>query len=197
MESGSSRSDTATRIVEATRRALIEHGYDELSMAKVAAEFDGSQSLIHYHFDSREGLLAALLERERERYAEALDERGPDDPEARLEWRFDAFVREFDEWAEENEMAPRYIELSAAATESESIRAALREFHALFRDAFERTIADGVEAGVFQPVDPAHVARLLKAGHDSATERWVVGEPDEIPVIADALEAYVLEEVRR
>ncbi|WP_313692538.1 TetR/AcrR family transcriptional regulator [Halorarum halobium] len=196
MGTGDTDADTATRIVEAARRALVEHGYDGLSMARVAAEFDGSQSLIHYHFDSREGLLAALLERERDLYIERL-EALPDDPERRLERLMDTFVREFEDWAEESGMATRFVELSAAATGSEPIRAALRDMYALIREAFERTIADGVRSGVFEPVDPAEVARLLMAGHDSVGERWVVGEPSEIPRIADALDRYVLTEVRR
>lgn len=196
MGSADSSSDTSTQILKAARRALIEHGYDDLSMATVAEEFDGSQSLIHYHFDSREGLLAALIEREQELYIELFDS-FPEDPEERLERLMNVFVREFDEWAEESGMAVRFVELSAAATHSEPIRTALRDLNALFREEFEQTIADGVNAGVFEPVDPAQVARLLLAGVDSAMDRWVVGEPDEIPMIADALDAYVLEEVRR
>lgn len=195
---GPERSDTetSTRIIRATRRALIEHGYDGLSMAKVADEFDGSQSLIHYHFDSREGLLAALLERERDLYADLFEE-FPTAPDARLERTMDEFIRNFDEWAEESGMAVRIVELYAAATNSERIRTALRELYALFRAEFEQTIADGIEAGVFEQVDPGHVARLLLAGVDSAMNRWVMDESDEIPLIADALEAYVLTEVRR
>lgn len=196
MDTDSSDTDTPTQIIKATRRTLVEHGYDDLSMAKIAEEFEGNQSLIHYHFDSREGLLAALLERERELYVEFF-EGFPDDPVERLDRLLDTFVGEFDEWAEESGMAPRFVELSAAATDSESIRTALRDLYALFREEFEQTIADGVEAGVFEPVDPAEVARLLMAGNESAMQRWVVGEPDEIPAIADALEAYVLSEVRR
>lgn len=196
MVSDGSTDDTATRILEAARQVLIDDGYDGLSMAAVADEFDGSQSLIHYHFDSREGLLAALLERERELYVEFF-ESFPDDPEARLDELMDVLVREFEAWAEESGMAPRIVELTAAATDSEPIRTALRNLYVQFRDEFERTIADGIEAGVFQPVDPERVARLMLACVDSALFRWVADEPDEIPLIADALDAYVLAEVRQ
>lgn len=64
-------------------------------MRRVADEFGESQSLIHYHFDSREGLLAALLERERELYIELFDG-FPNDPEARLDRIVDVFVRDSD-----------------------------------------------------------------------------------------------------
>ncbi len=188
--------DTATRILEAARRALVERGYDNLSMSAVAAEFDGSQSLIHYHFDSREGLLAAVIAQERERYAEFF-ESFPEDPAERLDRLTEVLIRDLAEWAEESGMATRIVELYAAATDAEPIRTELRELNALFRKEYERTIADGIEAGVFEPVDPGEVARLLVAGMDSALDRYMLGEPEEIPRIADALEAYVLGEVRR
>lgn len=188
--------DTPTRILKATRRALIEHGYGNLTMSKVAAELDGSQGLIHYHFDSREALLAALLEREHEKCV-AFFGTLPDDPEERLDRLMDAFVREFHERVEKDEMTTPLLELSAAATDSEPIQTALRNLNAVIREQFEQTIEDGIKAGVFEPVDSAAVARLLMAGADSAEDRWVVGETDEIPAIADALETYVLDEVRR
>lgn len=47
--------NTRDAILEATGIVLAEYGYAGLSMAKVAEEFDGSQSLIHHHFDSKEG----------------------------------------------------------------------------------------------------------------------------------------------
>jgi len=188
--------DTPTRILEAARRTLVEYGYDDFTMARVTEEFDGSQSLIHYHFDSREGLLVALLERERERYVEFF-EAFPDEPDARLEELLETFLREFTQWAEDSGMAPRYVELFAAGTDSAPIRSALRDLYGLFRQEFERAIADGIEADRFEPVDPAAVARLLMAANESAMQRWLLDEPEEIPAIADAVERFVLSEVRR
>jgi AcrR family transcriptional regulator len=60
MAQDDSETDLGADPLQATRSLLIEHGYDGLSMAAVAEMFGGSQSLIHYHFDTREGLLAAL-----------------------------------------------------------------------------------------------------------------------------------------
>jgi AcrR family transcriptional regulator len=47
--------------MEAGYAALIEHGYSELSMRKIAAESDRSHSLLqHYHGDKR-GVIVELL----------------------------------------------------------------------------------------------------------------------------------------
>ncbi len=47
--------------MEATFRALCEHGYADLSIAKIAEKFDKSKSLLYYHYDSKDDLLAAFL----------------------------------------------------------------------------------------------------------------------------------------
>jgi AcrR family transcriptional regulator len=140
--------------------------------------------------------LVALLERERNLYVDFF--KGlPDDPTERLEQLLNTYLREFTEWAEESGMAPRFVELFAAGTDSDPIRTALRDLFALFREQFEQTIADGIREDVFESVDPAQVARLLVAANESAMQRWLLDEPDEIPAIADAIERFVLTEVRQ
>src|SRR5699024_8534223 len=63
-ESGTAASESETvcgSIMEATYRALCEHGAAELSVQAIADEFDKSKSLIFYHYESREQLLSAFL----------------------------------------------------------------------------------------------------------------------------------------
>jgi len=59
------RDATATRerILTAARAVLRREGAAELSTRSVASEARVHLSLIHYHFESREGLLLAVLER--------------------------------------------------------------------------------------------------------------------------------------
>ena len=54
---------TRERILSAARAVLNRDGAAELSTRSVAAEAGVHLSLIHYYFDSREGLLLAVLER--------------------------------------------------------------------------------------------------------------------------------------
>lgn len=194
MERDESTADTEGRLLQATDDALREHGYANLSMSKVADEFDGSQSLIHYHFDSREGLLAAYVAWKRAEYADFLDG-FPDDPDERMRALLETLLREFDEWAT-TEQAQAFMDLYAEGRDSECIREELRKLDALFREAFRETVADGIEAGVYRDVDPDAVARLLMAAHDGVAARWSVGERDEGEPIADAVERYVLDPIR-
>jgi len=190
-----STADTTERLLQATDDALQKHGYADLSMANIAAEFDGSQSLIHYHFDSREGLLASYVAWKREQYREFLDE-FPGAPDERLTALLTTFVREFDEWAS-TDRGQAMMDLYAEGRNSEAVAEELRQLDALFRDAFRETVADGIAAGVFrEDVDPDAVARLLLAASDGTAARWSVGERDEGDPIADAVETYVLDRIR-
>jgi AcrR family transcriptional regulator len=54
--------DTRREILEATQRSLIKHGYSALSTEKVADELGRSQSLVHYHYETKDDLLAAFVE---------------------------------------------------------------------------------------------------------------------------------------
>jgi AcrR family transcriptional regulator len=156
------RTDTERDILEATRATLAAHGYAELSMAKVAAAFDGSQSLIHYHFDSKAGLLAALLERDRERLESFLAAL-PADPADRL----DRLVERQVLGPLDGEAVPAYVELHARAGHSEPVREALADLEDALYGALLAAVEDAVEAGLLA-VDPEPAATLLLAVHDAA-----------------------------
>ena len=57
-------------IMEATARAIAEHGIADLTVRDIGAEFDRSRSLIHYHYNSKDDLLAAFVEYIVDRYTE-------------------------------------------------------------------------------------------------------------------------------
>ncbi|WP_459194589.1 TetR/AcrR family transcriptional regulator [Halosimplex sp. J119] len=184
--------DTKEQIILATRRALEKHGYAGLSMAKIAAEFDGSQSTLHYHFDTKAGLIEAYL-----RYGRrAFEERAaslPDNPEARLDALLDELV-ELDHYESLGNMAA-ILEMYGAAERRERLRAELREYDGLARQLVRETIEDGQEAEVFADVDAEAVTWLIFAVHESAFLREIVdGDSRRLKA---ALEAFVLSEVRK
>lgn len=48
--------------MEATYRALCKHGYADLSIQRIADEFDKGKSLIYYHYDDKEDLMLSFLD---------------------------------------------------------------------------------------------------------------------------------------
>ena len=49
------------QILDATHRVTLQRGLHDVRIADVAAELDVSTGLIHYHFDTRDELLEAML----------------------------------------------------------------------------------------------------------------------------------------
>jgi AcrR family transcriptional regulator len=54
--------DTRRRLIETGERLIAERGLDGVSVREIAAVAGANSGSIHYHFDSREGLLRAILE---------------------------------------------------------------------------------------------------------------------------------------
>ncbi|MER7705674.1 TetR/AcrR family transcriptional regulator, partial [Kitasatospora sp. NPDC097605] len=55
---------TRDRLLAAAERLFLQRGTDQVSVRAVNAEAGLNPGAVHYHFGSREGLVAALLERE-------------------------------------------------------------------------------------------------------------------------------------
>jgi AcrR family transcriptional regulator len=83
-------SASALRLVVAAERLFAQHGIDGVSLRQIATEAgSGNNSAVHYHFGSKQGLIAAIF---RHRLPQLLDERrllaarcDPDDLRSRFE----------------------------------------------------------------------------------------------------------------
>lgn len=105
--------DSKTQIMEATYRAFCKHGYADLSIQKIADEFEKGKSLIYYHFDDKEDLMLSFLEymmRKAELGQEGLPEKQIDSMldkalgiEDEEQWRFQKAFQEFRIQAQHNE----------------------------------------------------------------------------------------------
>jgi AcrR family transcriptional regulator len=191
-------SETRADILDATRDALVEHGYAGLSMSKVAENFDGSQSLIHHHFDGKSGLLASLVASEHERAAGRFDEL-PDDPEQRLDALVNALVHRPDREARDEErdadaVVGVFAELEVAARDYDAVSDELRSLDARIRAELVETVQRGVDAGAFADVPPEHVADLVLAANERAASVRRTGYDGDL---GSAVDALVLAEVRQ
>jgi len=76
MASDSSKQHWSTaeeEIMEATYRALLRHGYADLSISRIADELDKSKAAIYYHYDTKDDLLVAFLEFAVDRFEETIE----------------------------------------------------------------------------------------------------------------------------
>lgn len=185
---------TRTEILDAAREALAEHGYADASMSTIAENFDGSQSLIHYHFDDKEDLLAAVVARTREQFTEAIEE-FPDDPSDRLDAFVALLVGNLETEDAADEVVAVFYELTVASRRYAAVADELAAMERRLRSDVVETVERGVETGAFAEVDPEHVADLLLAANErAASARLFDRDADDM---TGALEGLVLPEVRR
>ncbi|WP_248517812.1 TetR/AcrR family transcriptional regulator [Salinarchaeum laminariae] len=166
-----SSSDPDEEIMRATYRALREHGYADLTIKRIAAEYGKSTAAIHYHYETKDDLLAAFLDFILDQFVETIHEVETTAPEERLDLLLDKLL-----------VAPQdHPDLLIAMLEMRSQAPYKPAFGERFQQNEEyvryvlRTVIDhGISEGVFADVDAEHVARSLLTIVDGARTRAVV-----------------------
>ncbi|GAB7093759.1 TetR family transcriptional regulator C-terminal domain-containing protein [Halolamina litorea] len=191
---GVAADDTRRQIMEATFRALSEHGYSDLRVRDIGAEFEKSRTLIHYHFDGKHDLIASFLEYVIEQYEEP-EADDPADPWATLSARLDQClfgpdVGDFDHW----ERMTVYHELFAHARHDERHRAVFTDHYEQLRGNLTAVIEAGIEEGAFRKVDAESLAQLLTdVIHAARARRISLGHEDAPDQAREAVDAFVLD----
>jgi AcrR family transcriptional regulator len=173
--------ETREQIMRATYRALCDHGYASLTMQDIADEGDCSKSLLHYHFDTKEGLLVALLAHLLERFEERVSP-ADSDPRTQLVELVDGFLFGDDRSVEEHRaFHAALLELRAQAPHNDDFRAQLAENDAKVHATVAAVVERGIERGRFRDVDPERTAAHVLAAVQGARIRWVTLGDDTAP----------------
>lgn len=187
-------------IMWAAYRALVAHGYADLTMRDIADEFEKSRSVIHYHFDTKQELLGSLFEFLVDRYQRAMLKAAPaaDDPDALLETFVDIALwgpddGPFDHWA----FWAALLEFRSFAHRDDRYHLALETSYRQGVDILAAIIEAGIDAGQFREVPARRTARFIHNAIDSIRiERITLGHEDAPKAGRAALEELVLEPLR-
>jgi AcrR family transcriptional regulator len=171
-----SRPSARDRILAAAVRRIAREGIDGVRIARIAMDAGVSASLVHYHFATREALLAQALEYSYERAGDArissgelpasshaerlramIDQCLPSTPSLEEDWVL---------WVELWLRAVRYPELGPVA----------EKLYARLRSWFAAEVAAGVRAREFRPCDPDAVADQTLALVDGFGIRALIGD---------------------
>jgi AcrR family transcriptional regulator len=151
-------SDLRRTILDRTRHLLVEEGYNNLSMRKIARAVGCSATSIYLHFENKDALFHALIDEGMERLNEAL--RSADDPQADALGRLEALCRRYVAFGLDH---PEYYEVMfmlhperMARYPPEKYRRARRNF-----ELFAEALAQGTRTGYFDVDDPAVGASVL------------------------------------
>lgn len=189
--------DTRTQILDAAREALVERGSTGATTRAVADRAGVRASLVHYHFGSKQQLLAAVLDRENERLLARQDALFADAVPLADRWRIAcAYLRE--------DLDSGYVrilwELWAVGLVDELLAAHWRSAVAGWRDLLTRAAAEWTaELGLELPLAPRALATLVVSAFLGAEAEILAGvSADEAPHL-DALErcADLIEWVER
>ncbi|RKD89121.1 TetR/AcrR family transcriptional regulator [Halopiger aswanensis] len=190
-----SSKDTQEVIMEATFRAISEHGYKDLRMRDIGEEMDMTRQVIHYHFDGKYDLMASFLEYVIEQYEGSVTVDSEADPKDQLDARIDQclFGPEFDEFTHWDRMKV-YHELFAHAQNDERHREIFNAHYTRLRESIVEVIEAGIEQGVFRDVDAAQMGQLLTDVIHAARERRISLGDDDAPEDARrAIDEFVLD----
>ena len=171
------RTSARTRILDAAVKLIAREGINDVRIARIAMEAGVSASLLHYHFASRDSLLAEALEHS---YELAGDIRigGRDEPEsatARLKWMIDQCLPTeeslHDDWM-------LWVELWLHAARKPDLRATSARLYARMHEWFAEAIADGEAQGEFTVTDRDRTVQRLLALIDGYGIRTLIADPE-------------------
>jgi AcrR family transcriptional regulator len=164
------------RILDAAARRIASDGIDGVRIARIAVDAGVSPSLVHYHFDSREMLLAEALDYS---YTHAGDARisSGELPGASHAERLRAMIGQClpatpaleQDWV-------LWVELWLRAVRHPELRPVAEELYARLHAWFADEISAGVRSGEFARCDPDAVADRTLALLDGFGIRALIGD---------------------
>ncbi|SEV97908.1 TetR/AcrR family transcriptional regulator [Halobacterium jilantaiense] len=182
-------SEAEAEVMRATYRALREHGYAELTVKRIAEEYGKSTAAIHYHYDTKEDLLAAFLDFILDQFVETIRDVETTDPEERLTLLLDELLVKPQS---NQDLSVALLEMRSQAPYKEAFRERFRQNDEYVRFMLKAVVNHGIDEGVFRDVDADRVTRSLMTIVDGARTRAVVlGDPSALETARETASEYV------
>jgi AcrR family transcriptional regulator len=164
-------------LLEAARQMVVERGMASTRVTDIAGATNVSGGLIHYHFATKDDLMAEMLRTTSLEEQQQL-ERIATDPGTAVS-RLDRVLRHYLPRTRTDQSWILWIEAWAASLRSPVLRGILAELETAWLAVLEKVITDGVVAGEFTCEDPAGAAERIDALLDGLLLRATV-HPDAI-----------------
>ena len=170
------RARARDRILAAAVRRIASEGIDDVRIARIAMDAGVSSALVHYHFDTREALLAEAIDYSYERAGDVRISKG-ELPDATHGERLRSMVDQClpstpaleQDWV-------LWVELWLRAVRHPELRPVAERLYARMRAWFVAEITAGVRDGEFSAADPDAVADRTLALIDGFGLRALIGD---------------------
>jgi AcrR family transcriptional regulator len=167
------------RILAAAVDRIAGDGIDDVRIARIAMDAGVSTALVHYHFATREALLAEALEYS---FEHAGDLRIEGEPAPEASTHAERIARMVEVCLPSSASLERdwvlWVELWLRAVRHPELRPTAEKLYARMREWFADAIAAGVEAGEFADCDPPAVADRALALIDGFGVRTLLGDSE-------------------
>lgn len=184
-------------IMEATYRALLEHGYADLSIAQIADKFDKSKASIYYYYDTKDDLLAAFLEFAVKRFEETIDTEIGNNPSEDLNHVIEKLLP-LQPNADQRQLQAILVGLRSQAVTSEVFREQFTKIDERLAATIRGIVERGIEEGAFRDVDPSRIAEHILATVNGAVYSQATTDRKSAPAAARlSLASYIDSELRR
>jgi AcrR family transcriptional regulator len=168
---------TRERILDAACDVIAEHGIEDVRIARIATVAGVSPPLVHYHFTTREALLAEALEHSFELLGDFPTTSADDEgwsAARKLSWMIDQSLpfpgmgdREWRLW----------LELWGQAARRPDLRPVAARLYARYDGWIGGVVREGMDSGEFRARDADAVTRRLIAAIDGLGLRVLVDDP--------------------
>ncbi|WP_135662287.1 TetR/AcrR family transcriptional regulator [Halorhabdus rudnickae] len=184
-------------IMEATYRALLEHGYADLSISRIADELDKSKAAIYYHYDTKDDLLAAFLEFAVDRFEETIKTETGDEPSEALEHVIEKLLP-LRPGEEQRQLQEVLVALRSQAVTNEVFREQFTQIDERLAATIRGIVELGIDEGIFRDVDSSRVAEHILATINGAMySRATTDREDATAAARVSLSSYINSELRR
>jgi TetR/AcrR family transcriptional regulator len=148
------RRNSAEQLLDAVSKILTERNTTDVSLSDVAEESKLNSALIKYHYKNKEGLLLALVRRNAQTAMAQLEHLVEMTIPIEQKIRFHVFgiVNTYAKYPYLNRLIHELLE----SDDDEVVRDLVNFFVTPLVAAEEKLLREGVEAGVFRPVEPMH-----------------------------------------
>jgi len=162
-EKQSAKDQSMHAILTAAAQVLSEHGYAGTTISRVAETAGVSRGLLHYHFKTKEEMLAEVLQANMEKSVAMTDTIFSDCKSA--ESFADNLITAVKSLFDTN---PQYLNLFlegvVTARHSDAVRRALESLYTSFRESLKDGLSEMERAGIISPAIPPDGLAALIAG---------------------------------
>nr|WP_235847781.1 TetR/AcrR family transcriptional regulator [Natronorubrum thiooxidans] len=165
--------ETADELMDATYTALCKHGYASLRMQDIADESSKSKATLHYHYESKQDLLYALLDYLTDSFADRIETLEGETPIEQLRSLVETSLEPSEDDARK-QFRTAVLEIKAQGPYDDRFRDELTAFDRLLHDRIRILLEDGQDAGLIRDdIDPNETAEFIVTVLNGAQTRHV------------------------